>query len=75
MLASVSRDTPRKRAAAAGAAGAANRCPTATGGSAADPQLEEVVDENFPVSGFIALQGGLSPYESAQQQLVILNPA
>ncbi|XP_056906260.1 protein NPAT isoform X2 [Takifugu flavidus] len=41
-------DTPRKRAAAAGVAGAANRCSTAISGSTADPQLEEVVDENFP---------------------------
>lgn len=50
--AAVSRDTPRKRAAApaAGIASGANRCSTAVTGSSAEPQLEEVVDENFPVS-------------------------
>uniref|UniRef100_H3CCE8 Uncharacterized protein n=1 Tax=Tetraodon nigroviridis TaxID=99883 RepID=H3CCE8_TETNG len=41
-------DTPRKRPGAAGAPSAPSRCPAAAGGGSAEPQLEEVVDENFP---------------------------
>lgn len=61
--AAVSRDTPRKRAAAAaaGVASGANRCSTAVTGSSAEPQLEEVVDENFPVSRWRPLLLFLAP--------------
>lgn len=52
LFAAFSRDTPRKRAGAASVPSATNRCSTAASGSSADPQLEEVVDENFPVSGW-----------------------
>lgn len=45
------RDTPRKRAGAVSGSSGAGRLNTTTSGFSAEPQLEEVVDENFPVRG------------------------
>lgn len=45
------RDTPRKRAGAVSGSSGASRFNTTASGFSAEPQLEEVVDENFPVRG------------------------
>lgn len=49
LFATVCRDTPRKRAGAAAVASATSRSVAIVSGGSTDPQLEEVVDENFPV--------------------------
>lgn len=55
----VFRDTPRKRGGpVAGSSGAA-RFSSSTGSSSAEPQLEEVVDENFPVGSLCLVACGL----------------
>lgn len=46
----VFRDTPRKRSGAPSGSSAPSRSATAAGSSSAEPQPEEAVDENFPVS-------------------------
>lgn len=43
------RDTPRKRGGAVSGSSSLARCATPAAGVSAEPQLEEAVDENFPV--------------------------
>lgn len=47
----VSRDTPKKRSSTLSETSGASRATAAIGGHPAESQPEEVLDENFPVSG------------------------